>query len=585
MRSSFCNILYIFRLAWKCCSDFVISVLFNGMMMGIAGTVPIMFISIFYGLLERKASFLNTALLIGAMLALTVLIQLWMQFFSNVIKPSKSQVMQYRLNRMLYEKSVTLDLSCYDNPEYYDHFVWAMNECHKQTVKMLSATADWIQHSIAFLTSSAVMATIDPILACIAVTASILHIVLHRKWNKMNMERNQALTPLSRKSSYYESVFSTPDYAKELRTSEAADVILEKYCDNLKTIKDTHIAFNNHILGVSIPFNLLSGLMQPIVYCVLFYQALISKTVDITGFAVASSAFWSLRYRIQGFVNILTGLQKQALYIDRVRAFMEYEPKLRGGLLKPEDFESLELKNVSFGYSHDRQVLHGINLSVCRGEKIAFVGYNGAGKTTLTNLILRLYDPDYGEILYNGKNIRDMELSYRRKYAVVLQDFCIFALPLVENVLYRSYSEKECGQVASALSDVGLDSQAEMFPDGVQTELTKEFRQDGVVLSGGQWQKLAISRIFASDSELIIMDEPSSALDPEAEYEINRNLAKFAVSKTVITISHRLSTTRHADCIYMFEDGRIIESGTHEELMQIGGKYAEMFRVQAEKFD
>ena len=224
-------------------------------------------------------------------------------------------------------------------------------------------------------------------------------------------------------------------------------------------------------------------------------------------------------------------------------------------------------------------------MEIKKGEKIAFVGYNGAGKTTLTMLLMRLYDATEGEILWNEKNINNFAPeSYREHIGAVFQDYKIFAAKLTENVLGGEYRLKDESRVIEALKAASFSDKLKELTDGINSELTTEFSKNGVGLSGGESQKIAIARVFAKPYELIIMDEPSSALDPIAEYELNQSILKNAENKTVIFISHRLSTTQMADRIYMFGEGKIIESGSHNELMSLNGKYAEMYKIQAKKY-
>ena len=211
--------------------------------------------------------------------------------------------------------------------------------------------------------------------------------------------------------------------------------------------------------------------------------------------------------------------------------------------------------------------------------------YNGAGKTTPVKLIMGLYQPDSCAILYNGTDIRELETdSYRSRMAAVFQDYKIFAATVGENVLGDECTASDRATAERALHLAAFDEKLKALPRGIDTVLTREFDEDGTNLSGGEAQKIAIARVFARDCDLIIMDEPSAALDPIAEYTLNRHIAEYAADKTVIFISHRLSTTRHADRIYMLENGRIVEAGTHDELMAQDGQYAHMFRVQAKNY-
>lgn len=219
------------------------------------------------------------------------------------------------------------------------------------------------------------------------------------------------------------------------------------------------------------------------------------------------------------------------------------------------------------------------------GERIAIVGYNGAGKTTLIKLLMRLYDTTNGEILYNGRSIRDfVPEKYREHIGSVFQDYKVFAASIAENVIGGEYTDNDEEAVMWALKAASFDEKLGQLPNGIHSQLTTEFSKEGVGLSGGESQKIAIARVFARPFELIIMDEPSSALDPIAEYELNQSILKNAEGRTVIFISHRLATTRMADKIYMFDHGKIVEQGSHDELMIQNGKYAGMYRVQAKKY-
>lgn len=225
-----------------------------------------------------------------------------------------------------------------------------------------------------------------------------------------------------------------------------------------------------------------------------------------------------------------------------------------------------------------------MSFAVKPGQKIALVGYNGSGKTTLVKLLLRLYDPDGGKICYHGRDIRDYQvMAYRRSIGSAFQDFKLYAATLKENVLMDAAdgSREESFRVEQALYDAHFTLEDNRLSYQIETPLTTEFEKDGVNLSGGEAQKVAIARTLYRKQNMIIMDEPSSALDPLAEYRLNQELNEIARDKTVIFISHRLSTVRDADCIYMMENGRIVESGTHEALLAEDGKYAAMWKVQA----
>ena len=296
---------------------------------------------------------------------------------------------------------------------------------------------------------------------------------------------------------------------------------------------------------------------------------------------------------LRGFAEIGPRANENSLYIDKIRAFLAYEPIINGknGVDVPGGIGKIELKDVSFKYSPDsKEILQHIDLTIKAGEKVAIVGYNGAGKTTLIKLLMRLYDPTEGAIYYHGTNIKKYNLeAYHKKTGVVFQDFNIYGASIYENVILddpvtMSDESKEIAKVKEALDSAGFDQRLASLKDGIETQLTTEFEENGINLSGGENQKVAIARAFYKEADILVMDEPSSALDPIAEYNLNHAMHEAAKGKTVFYISHRLSTTRDADRIIMLEKGRIIEQGTHVELMKLCGKYSEMWNAQAGKY-
>lgn len=246
----------------------------------------------------------------------------------------------------------------------------------------------------------------------------------------------------------------------------------------------------------------------------------------------------------------------------------------------------IEFSGVTFRYGGaDTDTLRGIDLKIKQGERVAVVGYNGAGKTTLVKLMMRLYDPSSGIITLGGRDIREYDLkSYRNIFGVVFQDYKQFALSVAENVLGRPMRDGDEAIVEDALRRAGIWDKISELPDGIYTQMTREFSEDGLLLSGGQSQMLAIASVYAHGSPIVILDEPSSALDPLAERELYRQMYSACEGKTMIFISHRLSSAVSADKVVLVEDGVVRECGSHEELMRLDGKYAEMFRAQAESY-
>ena len=251
------------------------------------------------------------------------------------------------------------------------------------------------------------------------------------------------------------------------------------------------------------------------------------------------------------------------------------------------DIDTVELQNVSFTYpGADRPTINNVSFKWHKGDKLAIVGYNGAGKTTLIKLIMGLYPVTEGIILVNGIDINDIDKdAYRRRFGTVFQDLQVFAMPLSENVLMRRpQNEEDYEIVRKALADAQFDVNVRGLENGLDTIISREFDEKGFIPSGGQAQKIAIARVFAQSPDMVILDEPSSALDPLAEYNMYNNMMRLSEGRGVIFISHRLSSARMADEIYMMKDGTVSEQGTHEQLMDLKGHYYEMFMLQAENY-
>lgn len=580
------NMGYALSFVWKCQPMYVVWEFGYGVLTGIWGAIGVIFIKLFYDSLVKRVPFSTIVILIVVMCLLTGSYYFWYHWYTSSYKPRKTEEIHYYACKVLFEKNKEIDLACYDDPTFYNKFVWSMNEFGTRIVGVIESLATLIQHVIAFIVSSGVMLAISPALAVVAVVSSVVYLIVQGKWIKLNMARKEALMPAERKCNYYESIYNTPNYAKEIRVTHVSDMLLNKYTDTLSEKKEIHTVYNIKILKFSISGNLLSGLMQPIVYMILFYQILVEKTVDITGLAVAFSSFWSLRYRLQFIVETFGKIQMHVRYMAGVRNYLTYSPTVKSGIEQVAEMQSIEFKNVSFAYKTGGNVLKNVNLTIQKGEKIALIGFNGAGKSTLLKLLLRLYDPTDGVILYNGKDIKEYDIeSYRKKFGVVLQDSQLFALSIAENVLGDLYNDAMYQVVMASLYKSQFSERLSQMENGIQTELTRELSVTGTNLSGGELQKLAIARIFAKPSDVFVMDEPCAALDPDAEDKIMQNITEAVDRKALLMVSHRLSTVHNADRIYLFDNGEIREQGTHNELLQKGGIYTSLFKVQASKYN
>ena len=512
----------------------------------------------------------------------TAISWLFREFYWN----KERERLYYGLNKKLYEKARSLDLESYDNPEFYNSFILTIESSSDNIQNLLGLVRMYVGHIISLVTVSSVLLAIDPWCLVIILGVICIFLPISKKVGTLMMERRIENAKFHRRSDYFQRVFYLQDYAKEVRMNNISPLLIDRYNDAADDVISNQRKYWNKIstlnclqtLGVQeLGFMFLLPLYLG--YCVL-----VKETLSAGDFVATFNGAHAVAMSFQ-FLTVwaLARFSEQGKMIDKYREFLKADFKIKnGGEDAPKtEPKEITIKNLSFTYpNNDKPTLEDINLTIKPYEKIALVGYNGAGKTTLTNLLLRLYDATEGEILIDGKNIKNVTAdSHRDRFAAVFQDFQIFACSLGENVALDVNPDEE--RIKDALKHSGFNKE---LKNGVNSELLREFDDEGVMLSGGEAQKTAIARAFYKDCPYVILDEPSANLDPVAEYNLNQAMIEAAQHKTVIFISHRLSTTVNADRIYVMENGRIIESGSHAELMELGGTYAYMFNLQAEKY-
>lgn len=518
------------------------------------------------------------AILIGS----TVISWLFREFFWNV----EREKVYYGLNKKLYEKARSLDLESYDNPEFYNNFILTIESSSDNIQNLLGLVRMYVGNIISLVTISSVLLSIDP--WCLAIILGVICIFLpiSKKVGTLMMERRIENAKFHRRSDYFQRVFYLQDYAKEVRMNNISPLLIDRYNDAADDVINNQKKYWNKISILNCTQTVgVQGLgFLFILPLYLGYCVLIKESITPGDFVATFNGAHSVAMSFQ-FLTIwaLARFSEQAKMIDKYREFLKADFKIKNGgnEAKKTEPKEITIKNLSFTYpNNDKPTLEDINLTIKPYEKIALVGYNGAGKTTLTNLLLRLYDATEGEILIDGENIKNATAdSHRDRFAAVFQDFQIFACSLGENVALDTTPDE--ARVFDALKHSGFNKK---LKNGINSELLREFDDEGVMLSGGESQKTAIARAFYKDCPYVILDEPSANLDPVAEYNLNQAMIEAAQHKTVFFISHRLSTTVNADKIYVMENGRIIESGSHAELMELGGTYAYMFNLQAEKY-
>lgn len=369
------------------------------------------------------------------------------------------------------------------------------------------------------------------------------------------------------------------------------NLLFDKLTSSSKKLSEIHTAYGTKKTIICSGDNLIRKILGDFVTLFyLAYMVLVKSAYTFDVMTALWNAYGTIKGNMNNFVNSVKELHNNSIYIEKFIHFMEMESRIisdRGLKDNADTPITIEFADVSFSYDGEHKILDGLNLKIKANERVAIVGSNGAGKSTLVKLLLRLYDPDHGKILVNGIDIRDYDVEFYRKKicSILMQNFQMFALTLYENVKMDLVDKKmEGASLDKAFHMVGLSDVIECLPGRGESDYSREFSDDGVVFSGGQKQKLALARVLLGDKRMVILDEPSSALDPKAESEFNELVFNMLPGRTIIIISHRLSTTKMADRIILIQKGRVAEDGSHSELIRSGGIYAKMFEMQSRRY-
>ena len=501
-----------------------------------------------------------------------------------VIKQIKLRIMN---------KSHELDLQYFDLPEFYEKLENANREAGIRPIQVITKTFTAASTLIELISYIAVMATAPGLglAAFIIMAVSLPSAIISFIYRKRNFNYKRRRSKDRREMNYYSDVLVNKDIVKEVRIFGLTDFFADKF---KKVFGEYFKGLRTLILSESL-WQIALGIVSVIVnlfFCGIVALRVLSGEIMLGDYTLYTGAIMSIATCIATLISTSAGVYEGTLFIDNLMYFMNKSPGIvptvtPGAKVKRNAPHTIEFKNVSFHYpGSERCVLQNVNITFSPGQTTVLVGLNGAGKTTLIKLLTRLYDPTDGVILLDGRDIREYDLeSLYGMFGIIFQDFGRYAVTVGENISFGDLSlTPSHDSLMEAARQSNADGFIEKLPQGIDTPLTRQFERTGSELSGGQWQKLAIARAFYSRSDILVLDEPTASLDPLAEQEIFNEFDRLRSGKMSIFVSHRLSSATTAGQIIVLEGGRVVEKGTHKELMEQKGKYYNLFSVQAKRY-
>ncbi|MBR2730580.1 MAG: ABC transporter ATP-binding protein, partial [Clostridia bacterium] len=491
----------------------------------------------------------------------------------------------------IMEKAKTVDVARFDDPEFYTKMENANREAGGRPLQVLSSTFEILSAVISIISFIIVLFAVSAVAPFIIILAALPATIINFIFRRKNTDYMFRRSKERRQMMYYSDVIVDKDLVKEMRMFNLSDTFTARY----RQVFAGYFAGLKKLILSELFWNIAATVVTTVVNCVFFVliaRGVVAGDYEVGNYSLYTGALTSIASGIAVLISTTATIYEGTLFINNLIAFMNEKCHVVATIDPPRPVQrhaphTIEFRDVSFRYPGTKKdVLKHIDLRIEAGETVVLVGLNGAGKTTLIKLLTRLYDPTQGVILLDGHDIREYDVAaLYEMFGIIFQDFGKYAVSVRDNIAFGEVlKEIAPAQIADAARQSGADAFIEKLERGYDTPLMRYFEDSGVELSIGQWQKLAIARAFYSDSDILILDEPTASLDPLAEQEIYNQFDTLRKEKTSIFVSHRLSSATVADKIVVLEYGEIAEIGDHKSLMEKRGKYHELFSVQASRY-
>ena len=595
----FYRLFYIFRLVWETRPWILLFMIFMSLWNGVT---PIISAYISKELLNAIASAFVSATSGGENQFDLVMKLLVIRFaynfitgivnrISNILNNIAGELVVNHVNVKIMNKARTVDLASFDRPEFYEKFENARREAGNRPISILNNNFTIISTVISMVSFIAILAAVSPVAPLVIVLMSIPTAIINFSYRKKNFWYVRHHSKDRRQMSYYSEVMTNKDMVKEIRLFNLSDLFIKRYTE---TFMRYFTGLKKLFVGEGM-WHIGMNLVTTTVNCILFIfiaKGVCEGKYEVGDYSLYTGALSSIAGGIGTLISTTASIYEGTLFIDNLISFMNEKSEIIPSLPEPRKVEkhtghTIVFDDVSFRYpGTERSVINHVSFNLEPGDTCVLVGLNGAGKTTLIKLLTRLYDPTEGKIILDGHDIKEYDVNELYSlFGIIFQDFGKYAVSVKENIefgeLEREYDENN---IEAAAKQSSADQFIENLPAKYDTPLMRYFEDNGIELSIGQWQKLSIARAFYSDSDIIILDEPTASLDAIAEQEIYNQFDKLREDKTTIFVSHRLSSATVANKIIVLENGAVVEIGDHSELMKKHGVYYELFTTQAKRY-
>lgn len=479
--------------------------------------------------------------------------------------------------QMIYTETVKNKMEYYHSSDYGDRLYNAVYHDGSYLFSFANRLFSLLNAILSLCATSYIFIELHPLLAAGSLCVAIKNIIIVKKKNIVEYQKYIDDLPLERCKTYINNIFYLKTYARELRLYSIGDYFRKKFTQIYDLVWQINKKYYRKLSVIAIMDRIFDVLAY--IFNIVVLVALLRKNqITVGEFSLILSRFVALAQYIENVIMFIPALENDSQYIKDISSVIEREKHefARINSHSTEIEDCIRFVNVSFAYHEKNYVINNLNLELPFGKKIALVGENGSGKSTFVKLLLGLYQPTAGEITYYFKNIQG---SCKCLFSSMFQDFQVYALSLAENI-YPLYEAGDTAKIMEAVQFSELEQKISTLSNGIDSQVTKEFTNEGIYFSGGEKQKLALARAYANNKPILILDEPSSNLDPVAEQKILEKINHLISNRTVILVTHNLVNTRTADMVYYFEKGQIVECGTPEELVRANGRYWAMLNLQ-----